>query len=342
MKINHASIPPNDIKKTFPDQWKSSSIIVFGETIDLMTVPILICLDPQPTGWLSYRIHSSSIEILSLSSETLSESDKNYREKLLLELENLGKAKGLAEIQVTITNANLLALQFYQQHRYSMVQLHPHAVSRPRNQRSDLPQMINDIEVQDEIVLKKSLTKVIGQLFLHEVFHVKHQLILKPLKAFDPEELISLFSDPKVVRYQAMKPLETLADAQLYYNHLVSQSAQYKRLTRGIFVGGKFAGIISLHQIHGDHCFLGYSLIPCYWKQGIATEAAETMIHIAFHRLNLRRIQAITHPDNIGSIRVLERLRFHPEGTLIEYLYNPRTESYENRESHALLRKNQQ
>lgn len=342
MKINHASIPPTDLKKAFPDQWESSSIVIFGETIDLMTVPVLISLDPQPTGWLSYRIHSSTIEILSLYPETLSDFDKNYKENLLLELEKLGKAKDLAEIRVTVTNANLPALQFYQQQHYSMVQLHPHAVSRPCNKNFDLPQVINGIEVQDEIVLKKNLTEVINQLFLHEVFHVKHQLILKPLNEFDPEELVSLFSDPKVVRYQAMKAFETIADAQLYYNHLVSQSAQYKRLTRGIFVDEKFAGIISLHQIHGDHCFLGYSLIPCYWKQGIATEAAEMMIHVAFHRLKLRRIQAITHPDNIGSIRVLERLRFHPEGTLIEYLYNPRTESYENRESHALLRKNQQ
>jgi ribosomal-protein-alanine N-acetyltransferase len=335
----HQSYPSTDLRIAFPKQWESSSIMIYGETIDLLSTPILIAFDSKPTGWLSYRFHSQYIEILSLFA---SNSDKTIEENLLIELEHLAKIQKVDEIRVTTSNANLTALQFYQQHHYSMVQLHPHAISMSHGKTRDFPQIIDGIKVQDEIVLKKNLTKAMDQLFLHDLFHVKHQLILKPLNQFDPQELIPLFSDPKVVRYQAMKPFETIADAQAYYAHLLLQSVQHKRIARGIFVDGKFAGIISLHQIHKDHCSLGYSLIPYYWKQGIATEAAKMMIHIAFDILHLRRIQAITHPDNIGSIRVLERLRFHPEGTLIEYICNPRTGSYENRESHALLQKNHQ
>lgn len=339
MKIIHASVPPPDLINVFQTPGNSSSIMIFGESVDLMASPILIALDPEPIGWLSYRIHSQYIEILSMF---FRQPGPDIDACLLQELENLGKSKKLAEIRVTTTNANLAALQFYQRHGYSMIQLHPHSISMSRNKNIEFPQSIEGIKVQDEIVLKKNLTGAMDQLFLHEVFHVKHQLVLKPLTAFDPKELIPLFSDPKVLRYQAMKPLETIEEISAYYYRLLCQSAQHKRLVRGIFVNDQFAGIISLHHIHHDHCALGYSLIPSYWKQGIATEAAEMMIHIAFHILNLRRIQAITHPDNIASIRVLERLRFHPEGTLIEYLQNPRTGCYENRESHSLLRKNHQ
>ncbi|BES66828.1 hypothetical protein SANA_32670 [Gottschalkiaceae bacterium SANA] len=339
MKIIHQSYPSTDLINAFPKQWEPSSIVIYGEVVDLLSSPVLVAFESKPTGWLSYRIHSQYIEILSLFA---SNSERNIEDHLLLELEQLAKNQKVDEIRVTTSNADLKALQFYQQHHYSIIQIHPHAISLSHDKKLDFPQLIDGIKVQDEIVLKKSLTKAMDQLFLHELFHVKHQLILKPLNQFDPEELIPLFSNQKVVRYQAMKPFKTLADAQAYYTHLLLQSAQYKRIARGIFVDGKFAGIISLHQIHKDHCFLGYSLIPDYWKQGIATEAAKMMIHIAFDVLHLRRIQAITHPDNIGSIRVLERLRFHPEGTLIEYICNPRTGSYENRESHALLHKNHQ
>lgn len=339
MKIIHESYPSADLKNAFPKQWEPSSIMIYGQVIDLLSWPILIAFESKPTGWLSYRIHSQYIEILSLFA---SNSERNIKDHLLLELETLAKNQKVNEIRVTTSNANLSALQFYQQHHYSLIQLHPHSLSLSHEKSPNFPQIIDGIKVQDEIVLKKNLTKAMDQLFLHELFHVKHQLILKPLNQFDPEALIPLFSDPKVVRYQAMKPFETIADAQAYYTHLLLQSVQHKRIARGIFVDGNFAGIISLYQIHKDQCSLGYSLIPHYWKQGIATEAAKMMIHIAFDILHLRRIQAITHPDNIGSIRVLERLRFHPEGTLIEYICNPRTGSYENRESHALLRKNHQ
>ncbi len=338
MKILHASVPPPDFENTFKSQWKSSTITLFEETIDFMSHSILIATNPEPIGSLSYRIHSSTIEILALLS---SQPGEEISIELLHELELLGKAKKLRDIRITITNANLKDLQFYQQQGFSLFQLRPRSIMTSCGEYPKRPQILDGIPIQDELVLKKELNHAMDDLFLDEVFHVKH-LELRPLTEFDSNELISLFSDPKVLRYQAMNPILTQDDAKEYYNHLVCQSLQHKRLARGIFVEGQFAGIISLHQIHHDQCSLGYSLIPSYWKQGIATEAAKMMIHIAFHTLHLRRIESITHPDNIASIRVLERLRFHPEGTLIEYIRNPRTGCYENRESHALLYKNSQ
>lgn len=336
MKINHASAPPPTLLNQLKRSWDASKIMIFGETIDLMTQSLLIALDPEPIGWLSYRIQSSTLEILFLHSI---QANENVAEHLLHELDVLGRAKNLTNLRVTIRNADLKAFQFYQQQGFSLLQLRPHAITVSCGAN---PQFLDGIPVQDELVLEKDLTGAIDDLFQHQVFHVKHRLTLKPLIEFDPKELIALFSDPKVLRYQAANPIETLEEATAYYFRLNYQCSQRKRLARGIFVDNKFAGIISLHQIHQDHCFLGYSLIPSYWKQGIATEAAEKMIQIAFDLLHLRRIQAITHPDNIASIRVLERLRFHPEGTLIEYIRNPRTGCYENREAHALLNKNHQ
>lgn len=339
MKIIHASVPPPDFANDFQKQWKSLAITLFDETIDLMSHPILIATNPEPIGSLSYRIQSSTIEILSLLS---SQRGANIEVDLLHELELIGKAKNLADIRITTTNAHLKDLAFYQRQGFSLFQLHPRSISAACSKHTERLPLLDGIPIQDKLVLKKDLTPAMDDLFLRKVFHVKPQLTLRPLAEFDPQELTALFSDPKVLRYQAMNPLVTAEDAKEYYNHLVCQSKQHKRLARGIFVNEEFAGIISIHQIHRDQCFLGYSLIPSYWKQGIATEAAKKMIHIAFDTLQLRRIQSIAHPDNIASIRVLERLRFHPEGTLLEYLRNPRTGCFENRESYALLSKNQQ
>lgn len=336
MKINHVSAPPPTLKDELKHSWTHSEIMLFGESIDLLTQPLLIAFDPEPIGWLSYRMQSSSLEILYLHA---THSDIPVRERLLHEIRLLGKENGVATLRVTTNNADLKALRFYQQQGFSLQKLRPRAITASSGER---PLLVDGMPIQDEIVLEESLTEGLDPFFQEQMFHVKPRLTLKPLTKFAPDELITLFSNPKVLRYQAMEPLKTPEEASAYYYRLKYQCAQRQRLVRGIFVDDEFAGLISLHHIEQDHCSLGYSLLPTYWKQGIATEAAERMIQIAFQTLNLHRIQAITHPDNIASIRVLERLRFHPEGTLIEYLRNPRTGCYENRESHALLRKNHQ
>ena len=48
------------------------------------------------------------------------------------------------------------------------------------------------------------------------------------------------------------------------------------------------------------------------------TEAAQAMIAFGFEELYLHRIIGTCHPDNHGSIRVLEKVGMHYEGCLHE------------------------
>lgn len=66
-------------------------------------------------------------------------------------------------------------------------------------------------------------------------------------------------------------------------------------------------------------CQIGYKLDPLYQHQGYATEALSAAIDIAATELNLHRITAYVLPDNIPSIRLLERLGFEWEGTARDY-----------------------
>lgn len=66
-------------------------------------------------------------------------------------------------------------------------------------------------------------------------------------------------------------------------------------------------------------CQIGYKLDPLYQHQGYATEALSAAIDIAGTELNLHRISAYVLPDNIPSIRLLERLGFEWEGTARDY-----------------------
>src|SRR5260221_2529723 len=47
--------------------------------------------------------------------------------------------------------------------------------------------------------------------------------------------------------------------------------------------------------------------------KGLATEAASAWVRAAFHDFHIDRLTALVHPENVASIRVLEKLRFQPE-----------------------------
>ena len=67
---------------------------------------------------------------------------------------------------------------------------------------------------------------------------------------------------------------------------------------------------------------IGYNIIPAYERQGYATEMARSVIEWAFHTPGIQVITAECLDDNIGSIRVLEKVgmrRLTPEGHRLKW-----------------------
>ncbi len=67
---------------------------------------------------------------------------------------------------------------------------------------------------------------------------------------------------------------------------------------------------------------IGYNIIPAYEGQGYATEMARRVIEWAFHTPSIQVITAQCLADNLGSIRVLEKVgmrRLAPEGTMLKW-----------------------
>jgi hypothetical protein len=58
---------------------------------------------------------------------------------------------------------------------------------------------------------------------------------------------------------------------------------------------------------------LGFRLAQPYWGKGLATEAASAWVRAAFDDFHIDRLTAIVHPENLASIRVLEKLGFLTE-----------------------------
>ncbi len=61
---------------------------------------------------------------------------------------------------------------------------------------------------------------------------------------------------------------------------------------------------------------LGYSIIPAYRCRGFATEVPRALLRFAFSQPEVNAVEAHTLPDNIASIRVLQKAGMKRIGTV--------------------------
>jgi ribosomal-protein-alanine N-acetyltransferase len=64
---------------------------------------------------------------------------------------------------------------------------------------------------------------------------------------------------------------------------------------------------------------VGYRFLPEYWGRGLATEACLASVSFGFEVLKLDRIIGLVLPDNVASIRVLDKVGLRSEG---EFTYD--------------------
>jgi [ribosomal protein S5]-alanine N-acetyltransferase len=81
-------------------------------------------------------------------------------------------------------------------------------------------------------------------------------------------------------------------------------------------------GLVNYHDGHirSKRAAIGYIVHPAHWRQGVATEAVSAMIEFCFRDLGLHRLQALIHPGNAPSLKLIEKLGFRREGLMRDNL----------------------
>lgn len=90
-----------------------------------------------------------------------------------------------------------------------------------------------------------------------------------------------------------------------------------------IIVDGRFAGQLTLgNVVRGAlrSAWVGYWVDSELAGRGVATGAVALAVDHAFGPVGLHRIEATVQPDNLASLRVLDKLGFREEGLLRNYL----------------------
>ena len=138
------------------------------------------------------------------------------------------------------------------------------------------------------------------------------RLLLRPFTEEDLNALALLMGDPEVMRFSLTGPLSR-ADSEGVLGRFM---ASYAENGFGVFAVfekalGRVIGYCGfLHQtIRGQlEVEISFRLIPEFWGQGIATEAAALVRDYGLNALGKKRLVSMIDPRNTASIRVAKKI----------------------------------
>ena len=149
------------------------------------------------------------------------------------------------------------------------------------------------------------------------------RLILREFQESDWPDVLAYQTNPLYLQYYDWTE-RTPENVQKFVQMFIAQQQEHPRtkfqLALILKSNNQLVGNCGIRMESADahEADIGYELAPQYWGQGYATEATRAILRFGFTELGLHRIWAWCIADNVGSIRVLEKLEMQLEGRLRE------------------------
>jgi len=127
----------------------------------------------------------------------------------------------------------------------------------------------------------------------------------------DAAAMMKLNSDPEVVRFTGEGALHSIQEAEaVIQERLLPQFEKYQMGRFSVFLkDGTYIGWCGLRFFpETGEVDLGYRFMKQYWGQGYASEAARACLEYGFEKLKLKRILAKSMPENIASLKVIQKM----------------------------------
>jgi len=141
------------------------------------------------------------------------------------------------------------------------------------------------------------------------------RLLIRTLEPDDAPSLMHVLGDAEVMRF-SIRGVCTPEDIREYIERAISSYAErgyglwaLVEKTSSSVIG--YCGFGPLMIDEEDQIEIGYRLARRYWGQGLITEAASKVLAHGFGQLGLDTVIAVIQPENIGSVRVAEKVGFH-------------------------------
>lgn len=157
------------------------------------------------------------------------------------------------------------------------------------------------------------------------------RLLLRQLEPRDAGFILELLNEAAFLQFIGDKGVRTESDAREYI--LKGPIDSYARHGFGLYAtclrDATPIGICGLVKRDGlADVDLGFAFLARHRLQGFAVESATAVLIHARQTLRLQRVVAITAPDNLGSIAVLERIGLKYERTIRLTEHSPELNLY--------------
>lgn len=137
-----------------------------------------------------------------------------------------------------------------------------------------------------------------------------NRLLLRMFEEKDLETAYKLFNDSDVQKYLSPKNRRTREQLCVLLKKAVSYWSEkgfglwcVTEKHIGEMIG--YCGFQTFEKTENIEIVFGY--LKEHWGKGLATEALKACLDYGIEKLSLEKIFAVTNPENIGSIRVLEK-----------------------------------
>ena len=147
---------------------------------------------------------------------------------------------------------------------------------------------------------------------------VTRQLRLRQFEAHDAAGLHACFGDQEAMRFWNSPACKTIAETEKTLRWLSKTSNPYDHLAWAVCKksSDQCIGMVNYHHrdARNRRLELGYIIAPKHQRKGYAAEIVRAVIRYCVDKLDVHRVEALIHPDNVASTRLIEGLGFCCEG----------------------------
>jgi RimJ/RimL family protein N-acetyltransferase len=151
------------------------------------------------------------------------------------------------------------------------------------------------------------------------------RLLLRRIEESDVNEIFILRSDKRVMEFIERHAAKSIEEATLFIQSINDLIKNNEAIQWAITekTNTKLLGTICIWNISKEHHRgeIGYVLHPDSQGKGLMQEAVTEVINFGFKTLKLHSIEADVNPDNIPSIKLLERNKFSREAHYKENIF---------------------
>lgn len=140
------------------------------------------------------------------------------------------------------------------------------------------------------------------------------RLELRQLKREDENEILAIRSNEQMAKYLDRPLYKSVEEARKFINMINEGIKENKSVYWAVTLkeNPKLIGTICLWQISVEEskAEIGFELLPEYQGKGLIQEAVKSVLDFGFKKMNLDVIEGEVVPDNIKSIKLMEKFNF--------------------------------